>query len=207
MHCPSWVCEAIHRIHPNLRMAWAGRDEARYPGEANRGAFCLVQLISAGRVGPLDNPLIFDELWYVSPRADRWGNAEMQKVDRGPIFNKRGGLSLDYDPITQVPIFIINLEQLGYSNQQVADGVFLAPLKARWLSPAKKRFDDSRKQMLKKAKGDINAMAGEATDFLWREANKSTATSPIVPHEFARADVDAFYKRKEARSLEHGYFK
>lgn len=44
MHAPEHVCEALHRLHPGLRLAWRGRPRSVASDGLNLGSFALVQL-------------------------------------------------------------------------------------------------------------------------------------------------------------------
>ncbi len=199
----SWICTALHRINPKLRLAWHGRERDEL-NDINAGDFALVQLFPAQRVGPLHDPVIYSELWSVSPRMNEHGQMEMVKIDRGPIFNRRGGTALDYDPLMEIPIYIINLGGLGFDKYRVLNGEFLLHL-PRWGTSAKKRMKASMEAQYRQAKSQVKDMAGEASDFLWREANKTGATTPTVTWDDARADVTKMYEKQEHRKLESYY--
>lgn len=202
MHPPSWVCQTLHRIHPKLRLAWHGREKTEL-ADINAGSFALIQLFPSAIVGPLSDPNIFSELWEVSPRMVG-GRMQMVKVDRGPIFNRHGTTTRDYDPITEVPVYLIDLNGLGFDKYRVCNGDFLVYL-PRWMTPAKKRMKESLEAKYKQQKSELKDVSGEAADFLWHQANKTGATSPVVPWEFAKDDVKKMYEKNEHRKLESAY--
>lgn len=206
MEVPGFVCRALHRIHPELRLAWHGRERRFEDGdELNLGSFALIQLLPAQVVGSLAEPLIYSELWDVSPRINDGGNLEMMKVNRGPIFNKNGGVAPDWDPLAKIPIYNICLASMGFTNERVVNGDFLKFVPA-WLESAKSRFKRSMEQAYKDHKSELDSMSSEATDFLWREAQRSTANSPIVPWEFGKEEVYNYMEKKSSsRSLESCY--
>ena len=206
MHPPEFVCKSLFRINRNLRLAWHGRPKQQVEidkDETNCGDFALVQLFPAAVVGPLHDPNIFSELWEMSPRMVN-GRVEMVGIDRGPIFNKHGGTSRDWDPITQVPVYIINLGGLGFDKYRILSGEFLKFVPA-WQSSARKRMKSSIESQYRAHKHELKELASEATDFLWKEANKTGATSPTVAWKHAKEDVTAMYEKQEHRKLENAY--
>lgn len=208
MHPPSWVCNALARQRSDIRLAWAGRipteKEIEAGDDLNNGDFALVQLYPASVVGPLSDPWIFSELWGVSPRLNEAGAVEMKKIDRGPIFAKDGSTVPDWDPITQIPVYVVNLGGLGFDKYRVCNGEFL-PLLPRWSRTAKARMKESLQQQYKDHKSEVDSMARDATDYWWHLANKSGETAPIVPWKFAKKDVSDMYEKREHRKLESYY--
>jgi hypothetical protein len=171
----------------------------------NAGSFGLVQLYPKWMVGDLSEPLIYSELWDVTPRLNEAGALEMVKSERGPVFSKNGECRRDWDPLFEVPVYIINFAGLGISNQQVCDGAWLSKL-PQWMTSAKKRYLAAVDKQYKEHKAELADMSEAATDFLWREANKTGATAPLVPWEMARKEVYNFMENKKAhRQLETLY--
>ncbi len=189
----SWICKALYRCNPKLRLAWHGRERTENC-DINAGNFALVQLFPAQVVGPLHDPNIYSELWDITPRLNQFGVVEMTKINRGPIFNRHGGTTRDWDPITQVPVYLIDLEGLGFDKYRVLNGEFLLYL-PRWQTSAKKRLKASLEERYKDHKREINDLSREAGDYLWSRANNTGATAPVVDTAQAHAETDKFFQK------------
>ena len=100
MHPPSWVCRRLHQLHPQLRLAWAGR-QRQHDDELNPGSFALVQLYHVQDTGRVDNPTTFRLLWDVDPLVGEDGETTMVKADRGPVFSKNGTTHRDWDNLSR----------------------------------------------------------------------------------------------------------
>ena len=112
MHPPEWVCEAVYRKYPQLRLAWAGRDPD-YPGEINPGGFAIVQLYHVSDCGDIDEPITYREYWDVTNRVGEDGTVRRVRIDRGPIFARNGSTRRDWDSLFRFPIFCADLSA-GY---------------------------------------------------------------------------------------------
>jgi hypothetical protein len=202
MHAPSAICSALYRLNPSARLAWAG-EARKSEGELNAGSFALVQLYPAKTVGPIDAPYIPNELWYTTVRPDEHGQATIVKIDRGPIFNRYGGTTPDWDMLAFVPVYVARFKDYKMSNEAVQSGAIL-PLLQRWMQPLKKRVADSQEQAGRELKKKAREIGEEAGKRLWREALKSDATSPIVPYDSSvRKEMDGFFKANDG--LENYY--
>lgn len=192
MHPPSSVCEALYRKHPQLRLAWEGR-----PGkELNSGTFGIVQLYHIQDCGDIGDPNTFREYWNVTSQIGESGLVERVKTDRGPIFDRHGGTSLDYDPLFRIPIYVIGLnEQFSFpwgdrirNIRDTMNGAFLEALDY-WMTPIQPRIVDNRKSLEDDLRTRSEDLGGEMTDRLWYEANKTGETSPITAYKHEKKNL------------------
>ncbi len=181
MHPPSAVCRALYRLHPQLRLAWQGR--SRGGDELNAGNFAVVQLFHLKDCGGLADATTYQEFWNVTTEMEG-GTPRRVRANRGPIFNRFGGTSLDYDPAFRFPIFMMTLDdQYEYPWGDPVDGVtdvmsgkFLIAME-HWLSPIKKRLADSYDEYVADTHYRAEELGREMTDHLWHAANKTGETS------------------------------
>jgi len=198
MHPPGWICSALHRIHPQLRMAWAGR-ERRYPEELNPGSFAVVQLYHRRDFGHPDKPHTFREGWELTVIPKPYGDPEFEPIYRGPIFNRWGGTARDYDPLFRIPVFVATLDE-NYSHKDgtpisiadVYNGSFLETIRW-WLVPIKRRIIEMNRDQAKELNREADDIGREAGDFLWSRAMRPDAEYNPAPWKHAK---------KELRSLE-----
>lgn len=201
MHPPSSSCKALYRYHPQLRLAWQGRSR-HFAGEMNPGSFALVQLYHRDDVGSLDDPHTFREFWEVKGQFDA-GTGELLNVRayRGPVFNKHGGTSKDYDPLTRVPIFVCTLDG-GYSypdgefltTEDVCTGKFMFAVEA-WGTSIKERARKSRIAKAKEVKSEMGNMTHMFMDDLKHSLKSDpSASSPIIARKHA-------YKHNEMQQV------
>ena len=201
MEASPFICRELGRLDPGFRLAWAGRPR-RDPNELNPGGYALVSLARAQDIGPLDNPLIPNELWNITMRADRWGKPTMARIDRGPIFRRDGAPGVDWDPVAYVPVYVALLGDYGMDNWAVQAGAVL-PLVRVWQTSAKERRRKSAEAAGRALVHQTQDLAKEAHRRLMYEANKPTATSPVVAWKHAKKDVEEFYRRNQG--LENYY--
>jgi hypothetical protein len=171
----------------------------------NPGSFAIVQLYHIKDVGDPDEPVAYRTRWDIDFVADDFGDVGPKRVYRGPIFNRHGGTVPDWDPLFRKPVYVANLEDYGFSAEQVKSGEFLVTLK-EWLTPIKRRIVESAREqgrVLQRATEDI---ADEATDFLWREAQKSDATSVIMANKHAKEGMAELERAKERGASLPSYY-
>jgi hypothetical protein len=156
-------------------------------------------------IGGLENPLIPNELWNVATVADRFGKADRARVSRGPIFTRSGRPGCDWDPITQVPVYVAKLEDYGLDGYAVNAGAIL-PLVRTWQTSLKARVQEAANRKGKELKRAADDHAKEAHRKLMYEANKPDATRTEVAWKHAKKDVEAFYKRKEQNEGLENYY-
>jgi hypothetical protein len=172
-----------------------------------------VQLYHIQDCGDIDNPLTFREFWNVTTRMTDEGVFERAKLDRGPIFNRFGGTSLDYDPLIRVPIFAMTLDE-AYTyhdgepirTADVFSGKFLLAVRNS-LTSVKKRVTDARAEAGRELDRKADALGGEMTDFIWKQAQHHTASRD---NSILKEEASAAMKRAEARWAKRrslpGYF-
>ena len=204
MLAPSWLCKAVYRIHPQLRLAWVGRDR-KYEDELNAGSFALVQLFHIRDLGLDDASLQYKTRWDIEFVADEWGNSEGTRIRRGPVFSKNGTCTPDWDPLFRKPMYIANLEDYGIPLSEVLSGEFLGTVK-EWLTPIKRRVIESAKEQGKLLKTKAEDIGDEAADFLWREAQRSDATSVIKANKHCKEEMATFEKAKQAAAQLPSYY-
>lgn len=192
MDAPSWACRSLYRLHKQLRLAWAGRERA-YPGELNPGDYAIVQLYHISDCGKYDEPTTFREFWDVTLAPTAYGEPEVVRANRGPIFNRDGGYSRDWNPDLRRAIFVTTVDF-----DKVQSGAFLVDVE-HWLTDIKERI---RKQRLEKGKNmlaHIDGMTEEMTDRLWRDAQSSTATRTEVPYEFRKKEIEQMHRKRDLK--------
>jgi hypothetical protein len=172
MHPPVSACEAVYAIHPQLRIAWAGR-ERKFPEEENPGSFALVQLYHISDVGQIGDTNTFRELWDVTVWYSDYGKADIIRANRGPIFNRYGGTDRDWDPLFRIPVFVATLDEAyGLKIEDVYSGKFIVDVK-RWMRPYYQRFEESSKAKAADYRRRMDDMGNSATDYLWHKASKT----------------------------------
>ena len=198
MHPPGWVCRRLHQLHPQLRLAWAGR-QRQNDDELNPGSFALVQLYHVQDTGSVDDPVSYRLRWDVDPVVGDDGQTTMVKKERGPIFGKNGSTRRDWDNLFRVPMFIATLdESFGMGTDDVLSGRFLESIRL-WLTPIERRMRESAREKGRDLSGAIDDVAHEATADLLKSAQKSDAASVIMADKHARSDVVNLEKRVEAQ--------
>ena len=202
MHPPPESCRALYRLHKQLRLAWVGR-APKFEGEENPGSFAVVQLYHVRDAGSPDEPTSFREFWNTTMGFDE-ATYEFapKRINRGPIFNRFGGTSLDYDPLVRVPIFAMTLDgEYTYPDgspiqtQDVFSKKFLVAI-AHNLSDVKKRVKDQRASFGRDVDRRGDDIGREMTDFLWREANRADSTRDT---SITREDASAAMAKAQNR--------
>jgi len=199
MEAPPFVCRELARVAPNLRLAWAGTFSK---DELNAGSYALVELYPRSVYGPDSKPHIFQDSWAVATGWDKYGKTEMKRIDRGPVFNKKGGLKPDWDLLAQVPVYKVNLTELGVPNEAVHTTAFIKTVR-EWYRPFIKRYEESITQAQRTLEHQVQDISKEAFRRLWRDANKPDATGPTVAWKHARDEIKAFYEKP--KPLENYY--
>ena len=196
MHPPAWICEALHRVNPQLRLGWAGKEKA-HEDELNPGSFALVQLYHVSDVQDLDDPSTFRLTWDHEPYQTDDGVTRLKRVDRGPVFNKAGGLRRDWDSAFRVPIFVATLdEEYGFTIDDVVSGRFLETVR-RWLTPIEDRIRASAREKGQELASRTSDVAGEIADAAWFEAKKHDSETVIMANKHCKDDMAAFESGKE----------
>ena len=183
-------------------MGWVGR-EKRFEGEENPGSFAVCQLYNVRDAGTPDFPNTYREFWDVAPFLDDFGNLENHRIDRGPIYNRLGGSTPDWDLLTRVPMFIMTLDSaFKYADEtpiktvDVFSGKFIEAVKHN-LGGIVGRIKTQRKSRGRELDNKAEALGGEMGEFLWREANK---TGETFNHAITMQErVDALKRHDEAK--------
>jgi molybdopterin converting factor small subunit len=197
MHAPGWVCRRLHKLHPQLRLAWAGKPKKN--DELNPGAFALIQLYHISDTGNADDPNMYRMLWDVDAVEGKDGAVRTKRVDRGPIFNKNGGCSRDWDPAFRVPVFVATLdEDYGVTEEEVLNGKFLSSIE-RWMVPIERRMRESARENGRNFARAVDDVAHDASGDLLRDSQKSDAATVIMANKHAKKDIEAMEAKVEAR--------
>ena len=196
MHPPSWICRDLHRLHPQLRLAWAGRP-AKHEDELNPGSFALVQLYHISDIQDIEDPTTFRLTWDLDPVEDEDGTTSLKRIDRGPIFAKDGSTRRDWDSAFRVPVFVATLdEEYGFSVDDVTSGRFLEKVEF-WLRPIEKRLRSAAEVRGKELESKVDDIAGEIADATWHEAKKHDSATVIQSNKHSRDEMAEFEGRKE----------
>ena len=196
MHPPSWICRALYRVHPQLRLAWLGREKA-YEDELNPGSFALVQLYHISDVKEFEDPTTFRLPWSADPVEGSDGTTRTKRVNRGPIFNREGGTRADWDSAFRVPIFVATLDSAyGMTIEDVLSGRFLSDVR-RWMVPIERRVRESAIEAGRSLESKADDIAGQMSDHLAYEANKTDAATVIMANKHAKGDINKLEKRVE----------
>lgn len=192
MHPPSASCRQLFRHHPQLRLAWAGRPP-KHADELNPGSFALVQLYHVNDVGTPDDPKTIMEFWNVKPQIEvDTGEVCNVRACRGPLFDRWGGTSIDYDPLVRVPMFVCTLDG-GYEypdstplrTEDVYTGKFMFAIE-HWSTSLKERKRKSRVKKAREVKSEIDNMSNRFMKDLKDEIKKDpSASSPIIARKHA----------------------
>lgn len=190
MEAPAYVCRALSRLNPNLRLAWDGATRS----------FAIVELYPQRLVGDLDEPSIISDLWHITDRYDpKTKEVYRVKVDRGPIFNMKGGLSPDWDMLNFVPVYKANLKSYEITTEEVFSLAFLKVL-ARWMIPFKQRQVESAIEAQRNLDRSISDLTREGYSRLKFQQHRGVQTNPIVPYKYAREELKAFYEDEKPLS-------
>ena len=198
MHAPSWVCRRLHDLHPQLRLAWAGKDKS-YDCELNPGSFALVQLYHISDTGKSDDLTTYRMLWNSESYQGEDGEVRTRKVERGPIYNKNGGCSRDWDPAFRVPVFVATLdEDYGLTTRDVLNGKFLSSIE-RWMTSIERRMRESAREKGKSFARAVDDVGHTVAGDLVRDANKTDAATVVMANKHAKPELEKLERQVEAR--------
>jgi hypothetical protein len=183
MYAPSEMCERLYRIHPQLRLAWAGRPPA-FEGELNPGSFAIIQLYHIQDAGRVGEEVTFRQFWDVDHVINETGDMDTRRIDRGPIFSRTGRVVRDWNTSLRVPIFVATIDdrfvdpvtELKLSTWDVYSGRFLDTMRY-WLMPIKDRIKAQVELRNKEIAVAADEVGRDMADFLWWEANKASSRS------------------------------
>jgi hypothetical protein len=203
VEAPAWLCERVFEIAPYARLAWAG-EVSKDPKELNPGGYAIVELARSSEVGSLDEPRIPQEIWHVTTRANNHGQVVRRRIDRGPIFNRRGGTSPDWDLLGLVPVFVARPKDYGLDDRAFYHGAVI-PLLQRWTTSVKDRQRKDQEKRAKEVKQQLDDISRDGTERLWSMAQKSDATDIRTTTREERIKEHARLLRQRADF--EGYFK
>lgn len=204
MHAPSEMCERLYKIHPQLRLAWAGRPP-KDSEELNPGSFAIVQLYHVQDAGKVDEQTTFRQFWDVEDYLDETGTLRSRRFDRGPIFARDGSTRRDWNSAVRVPIFVSTLDEkfvdpvteLPLSTWDVYSGRFLDTVRF-WLMPIKDRIKTQVALRNKEINVAADDVGKEMADYLWWEANKASSRSDTSQaRKFHKEERKKFEARQE----------
>lgn len=211
MHAPAQACRDLYRVHKWLRLAWLGR-ERRHADELNSGSFAIVQLMHNSDAGTPAVPLVFEEFWDTAWFL-REGGFAVEGVDRGPIFNRHGGTSRDWDPLFRTPVLIMTIDSAyklpdgsPFDTYAVYNSKFIPGIQ-HFLTSRKKRLVKQRTGVMHDFERRVDDIGSDSADFLWREAQRPDAASnPSITIEEKRnamAVAEARWARRSRTMREH----
>jgi hypothetical protein len=103
-------------------------------------------------------------LWDTESYQGKDGEVRTRRVERGPVFNKNGGCSRDWDPAFRVPVFVATLdEDYDLTTREVLDGSFLTSIK-RWMTSIERRMRESAREKGRTLASTNGEQAREARD-------------------------------------------
>jgi hypothetical protein len=192
LYPPEAICQKLYTLHPYLRLAWHVR-ERQNPDEINPGDFAIIQLYHVKDAGTPDNPNTYLLHWAEAGEG------------RGPIFNRKGGTRPDWPEDLRRPIYVARLGEYGITKDMVMSGEFLEIVKY-WLRPSRVRLEENARAMGKELKSKAADIAGEQTDYLWYEANKSDADRIIMTREDGKEAMAVWAAQKKFSSKLEDYY-
>jgi hypothetical protein len=189
VHPPAWVCESLVRQAPLLRLGWAGRAPTQ-AGALNCGTFALVSLYPAATYWneELRNKF-FREFWSMTCKQLPFGDKKVKQVgfvhfERGPVFNRKGSVAPDYDPLARIPVYMQDLDFEQVMTGRVSWQIPLARKIAAQTMKERRQAEQERKEKtLKDAQGIIDSAARDIANEQWYNANKTgmAGTQNLIP--------------------------
>ena len=157
----------------------------------------MVQLNHISDVKEFEDPTTFRLPWTADPVEGSDGKTRTKRVNRGPIFNREGGTRADWDSAFRVPIFVATLDKsYGMSIEDVLSGRFLSDVR-RWMVPIQRRVRESAIEAGKTLESKASDVAGQMTDHLAYQANKTDATTVIMANKHAKDDITKLERKVE----------
>lgn len=199
MHPPAFVCKRLYELDPEIRLAWLGF-RPRYEGELNAGTFCIVQLWKRDHFGTHERPQTPSESWYVRPGIDENGREELVRIDRGPVFNRKGGTRPDWNVLAHEVIYKMNLKDFGISTEDVVSGAVLGKID-RFYRPLKDRIEEDEREAIADMKRLAAENGREAGMRLHRALNQHDITYNPVPYEDVRKELMQREANREHRDV------
>lgn len=187
MEPPRWVCERLAEIHPWVRLGWIKNGNLCNEDAESGGEFAVVQLMHIRDSGPKWRPRTIREFWDVHTVQIGPEQFVMERIERGTLYNRRGGVSPDWDPLTRQPVIIAGVDkQFGLSVHSVFDGRIISWLRAQ-AKPAreilKERVHGARAAGVR-LEDKVKNLTGLMSEELNYMANQTGEASVDVPKKF-----------------------
>lgn len=189
MELSAWVCKDLARAYPRARIGWVGRKK-RSESEIDPGDFVLVELLPWFIVGRLDSPMLPDELWDYTMGINAYGAPEMQRISRGRLWNAKGGLTADWDPLALVPVYVAKFEDYGIPNSAIPQNILCQrkyaggrTLIEEWRRPMRERIAETAKEAGQSLDAELKDLVAEEVDKLWSVAQNSDAGTALTTRE------------------------
>lgn len=149
MHAPDHICEALYRLHPQVRLGWVGADRLSPDEDLNKGQFALLQLYHARDAA---------RTFY----GDPWG-------DRGPVFGR------PYDRLMRVPIMLHLVHPRDVFSGRIVMDVrhWMKPIKQRVEEAALERGRDYQRKL-----DDLAGEIGSEMYWNSHNGGSATITAP-----------------------------
>lgn len=191
MKPPAWVCRALYRLDPSLRLGWMGR-VPNSESEENPGSFVLVRLVPLSTSGTDEAPRILEEFWASALISPLSGWFTTVKVERGPIFGVNGRPRPDWDPLFFKPVILqaFNAEW-GFSHEDVFSGYIVEHVR-RQLATSKEHRRRLARQALQEGRdleSTVNDLGNTMGDEWYRNNNQVGATGQPLAWKHARQNL------------------
>lgn len=194
MHPPAHICKALYDKNPNLRLAWKGSYNGD-PEQLNQGCFAVIRLSEHRAVGTPENPYTLNEFWYSTLKQTGPDIYMNVRTDKGPIFNRYGGTTPDWDMLQRTPVVVALLnKQAGLSTYDVFNGWVV---KGSSIAPTRERRREHALALQEQGRqldSDSEACAREASKEMFFDANKTGHSAPIMSRKHVKAEYGKFWE-------------
>lgn len=210
MRPPKHICKALYEKNPQLRLAWRGNgnpgdlSDTDGSGVPRGGCFSLIRLIPSRAAGHRHDPETLREFWDCTMVSDVMGSYSTVRDDKGTLFNRTGGTSLDWDPLERVAIIALDFNSsYNFSSWDVFSG---KAVKAISIIPLREAKREEANVLLKKGR-DMDAMihdySREASNQIFWQANKENGGTAIGEYSLKE---EAFTEWKGWMNRKENYF-
>ena len=191
MHPPRHICEGLYRKNKQFRLGWMGEADA----------FAVLRLIPARLVGRRDDPETFGSFWDCAVVANEYGGFDTLKHYSGPIFNRYGGVTPDWDITQRVPIIVDVADRPGWLDERdIVNGAFVKRFQV--VSQRQVRADNA-KILLEQgmdAEARVKDLAADSQARVMHGANQSSDVGVIMARKHQKADFGKFEEQAEKTS-------
>ena len=164
---------ALHRLHRFLRVAWLGEE----------ACFAVVHLMHWRSCGSYRDPKTVKEFFDVETVMTAAGCFEQQRVDRGILFDRWGGITKDYDAIERRPVLIMAVNaQYGLKTADMYNGWLLEYVRRNLMTVREnyRRRVEAAKKRGRELESDITDVTREMQQFWYHEGNKTGQSSTTM---------------------------